>query len=80
MLNADHAPYFETCPRCGEGGLERLKTHAYCVNCNYDEIHASEEIGVIPQWALDALKSGKSKAAIHSLPQKRKEPDLESAV
>ena len=55
MLRADQAPYFETCPRCRVGGLERLKTHTYCVNCNYEEV-GSSEIGAIPQWAIDAIK------------------------
>lgn len=55
MLKADQAPYFEKCPRCGVGGLETLKTHALCVNCNYEEIY-DDEICVIPRWALDAIK------------------------
>jgi hypothetical protein len=37
------------------GGLETLKTHAFCVNCNYEEIY-SDELCAIPQWALDAVK------------------------
>ncbi len=55
MLNADRAPYFATCPRCGVGGLERLKTHAFCVNCNYEEIYGSE-LCALPQWALASIK------------------------
>lgn len=55
MLNADQAPYFDVCPRCGEGGLETLKTHAFCVNCNYEEIY-DDELCVIPRWALSAVK------------------------
>jgi hypothetical protein len=39
MLNADTAPYFCTCPRCGVGGLEHLPTHSHCVNCLYVEDH-----------------------------------------
>lgn len=54
MLKADQAPYFETCPRCGVGGLETLKTHAFCVNCNYEEIY-DDEFCVTPRWALDAI-------------------------
>lgn len=34
-LKADCLPVFETCPRCGHDGFERLSTHGYCVECNY---------------------------------------------
>lgn len=54
MLNADKAPYFDTCPRCGVGGLETLKTHAFCVNCNYEEIY-NDELCIVPQWVIDVL-------------------------
>jgi hypothetical protein len=77
MLNADTAPYFESCPRCGVGGLERLSTHAYCVNCNYEEINFATELCAIPQWAIDALKSVKPKSVVRDLRDKRKERDLE---
>ncbi len=79
MLNADQAPYFDTCPRCGEGGLETLSTHAYCVNCNYEVIH-SEELCVIPQWAIDALKTAKPRSIVRELRTREKELALESAV
>lgn len=59
MLNADRAPYFETCPRCGDGGLQRLTTHSYCVGCNYSDVIDDEPFLVIPQWALDALRADK---------------------
>ncbi len=26
---------FHRCPRCWEAAYEVLKTHCYCVNCNY---------------------------------------------
>jgi hypothetical protein len=68
MLKADQAPYFQTCPRCGIGGLERLTTHAFCVNCNYEEIY-SDELCAIPQWALDAVKAAAKKNRVHSLRQ-----------
>ena len=55
MLNADVAPYFQTCPRCHEGGLEVLQTHAHCVNCNYEEIFGSDEICAIPEWVHEIL-------------------------
>lgn len=42
MLNADRAIVFEKCPRCGEHGLERLRTHTHCVNCNFFEDYTKE--------------------------------------
>lgn len=66
MLRADQAPYFETCPRCGMGGLDRLKTHAYCVNCNYDEYY-QDEICPVPQWVIDVLKAEKPKSNVKQL-------------
>jgi hypothetical protein len=56
MLNADTAPRFETCPRCGDGGLEVLETHSYCVGCNYSGDSGSHELVAIPDWAVKALK------------------------
>ena len=54
MLNADRVPYFATCPRCSCGSFERLRTHAFCVNCNYVET-SSDEIGALPNWVSAAL-------------------------
>lgn len=80
MLRADQAPYFETCPRCGIGGLERLKTHAFCVNCNYEEIY-SDELCVIPQWALDAVKAAGRRPSVHKLqPVEKAQPVLVPAA
>ncbi len=61
MLNADQAPYFHTCPRCGVGGLERLSTHAYCFECNYSESYDEGEFLAIPKWVLETLKAEKPK-------------------
>jgi hypothetical protein len=80
MLNADRAPYFHSCPRCGDGGLQRFRTHAYCVNCNYEEIYQSDELCVIPQWAIEALKTAKPKSIIQEIRSEEKEYALESAV
>ena len=81
MLKADQAPDFLSCPRCGVGGLERLTTHAFCVNCNYEEIY-SDDLCVIPQWAIEALKTAKPKSIVRELREKEKENEvaLESAV
>ena len=70
---------FCNCPRCGERGLEKLRTHAFCVNCNYDEIY-SDELCVIPQWAIDALKTVKPKSIVLEIRAKEKEYALASAV
>jgi hypothetical protein len=43
------------CPRCGEVGLERFKTHSFCVNCNYEEISTVGLVS-IPEWALKACE------------------------
>ena len=55
MLNADSVPYFETCRRCGVGGLERLSTHIHCVNCQYWE-GEDDDYYQIPRWAIDFFK------------------------
>lgn len=58
MLSADTAPYFHTCPRCGEGALERLATHDHCINCNYTGDELSQENDGLSTlcWALEAYK------------------------
>ncbi len=68
MLNADRAPYFATCPRCGEGGLERLKTHAYCVNCNYGEVYDSGELVSIPPWVREHFAAKRKRCEVVELP------------
>ncbi len=80
MLNADTAPYFNTCPRCGAGGFECLKTHSYCVDCNYspDLLSYHESSGddlPIPPWAAKAYKqiqSNKKRKVIELVPQDKK--------
>lgn len=47
--------YLRTCPRCNERGYEVLKTHAYCVSCNFspdlmDQSRTSDDLP-IPAWA-----------------------------
>ena len=47
--------YLRTCPRCNERGYEVLKTHAFCVSCNYspdlmDRPMSSDNLP-IPGWA-----------------------------
>ena len=58
MLNADRAPYFETCPRCGEGGFESLSTHSHCVGCQkwLGEDDEYDQYDQVPRWAIDFFK------------------------
>ncbi len=79
MLNADQAPHFKTCPRCGTGGLETLRTHSFCVDCNYEEIY-SDELCVVPQWALDVLKPTKAKSVVREPSANKEELPLKNAV
>lgn len=74
-----HMSKFSDCPRCGERGFEKLRTHAFCVNCNYEEIY-SDELCVIPQWAIDAIKAAKSKTVTRELRAEENTYVLESAV
>lgn len=37
-LNADSRMSFQNCPRCGEQGYEKLRTHSHCVSCNYFDV------------------------------------------
>lgn len=65
MLKADQAPYFETCPRCGAGGLEILKSHCFCVNCNYSEWRSdSDSEFILPDWVFETLGLNKKKFVI----------------
>jgi hypothetical protein len=80
MLNADRAPYFENCPRCGDGGLQQFSTHSYCVSCNYSDVYYQAYNLPIPQWAFDALKTAGKKSKKPSLaliPPKNMNPDME---
>ncbi len=67
------------CPRCGEHTLDRFQTHSYCANCNYDKIYVNEFL-VIPQWALEILKTVKTKAIICELQPEKQEFKFESAI
>lgn len=68
MLNADRAVRLGCCPRCGTGGFESLRSHSYCLDCNYMEIPESDEMLVRPQWVLNFLKP----------PKKSKRPEEEN--
>jgi hypothetical protein len=49
------------------------------VNCNYDEVH-SDELCVVPQWAMDVLKTVKPKSVVRELLPREKEYALGNAV
>ncbi len=80
MLNADRSPYFKSCPRCGVGGFETLRTHAFCINCNYAENYQSDEFCVIPQWALEVLKNARPKSVVRQLRSEETNLELENAI
>lgn len=46
--------YWRTCPRCNDSCYEVLRTHAYCVSCNYspdlvDRPMSTDDLP-IPTW------------------------------
>lgn len=50
---------FTFCPRCNSRTLENLKTHSYCIDCNYcPDLSEQAEEKAIPDWALEALRNG----------------------
>ena len=52
---------FTFCPRCGERTLQNLKTHSFCIECNYSPtLDGQENEPLIPDWALAALRNGGS--------------------
>ena len=49
------------CPRCDERAYEELRTHSYCICCNYcidllDQSKTSDEHLLIPAWANEISK------------------------
>lgn len=65
--------YFKTCPRCNDRGYEVLKTHAYCVSCNYspDLLYrkpmSSDDLP-IPEWAAKAVREQSAPAPNNIIP------------
>lgn len=81
--------YFSKCPRCNEKSYERLKTHSYCVCCNYSpdldsyKKPTADELP-IPPWAAKAVKNIKTPKASDNLPNTpptddNSSPDKEAA-
>ncbi len=79
LLSDEVSLKFDMCPRCGSHALEKLSTHSYCVNCNYEEVKF-EASSYIPKWAADSFKSVKPKSLLRSIKVENEEPDLEHAV
>ncbi len=54
----DQIPMFSSCPRCGERGLDILKTHSFCVLCDFSpDLAPGADDCAVPQWALEAIKN-----------------------
>lgn len=53
----DKIPVFSICPSCGLEGFDRLKTHAYCVQCNYSPDF--DEGPNIPPWVFKYIQETK---------------------
>ena len=54
--NSDWVMRFCRCPRCGANGLEILKEHSYCVDCNYCPDIDERRERPVPEWALQVLR------------------------
>ena len=54
-LAEDEVRDFGKCDRCGEKGLEKFKTHIYCVSCNYSESFRTRE-----DAALESIRFAKN--------------------
>jgi hypothetical protein len=46
---------FGRCPRCTAYAYEYLRTHSYCVNCNYSPDYEYTEPDV-PKYAIECVK------------------------
>lgn len=82
--------YFKICPRCNDRGYEVLKTHAYCVSCNYSpdllyRTKISSDNLPIPEWAAKAARKQSVPApnniiSINTKIRKPKDTDFEGGV
>ena len=72
-LNADQRLSFHSCPRCGEHGFEKLRTHNHCVGCNYFEIietHSYENQSLMCDEIMKDLNSKLKTKSIKKLDTK----------
>ena len=79
MLSDEVSLKFDMCPRCGTHALEKLSTHSYCVNCNYEEVKF-EASSYIPKWATESFKTVKPKSLIRLVKPAQEEFELERVV
>ena len=54
----DQIPVFSMCPHCGEKAYDRLRTHAYCAECNYSPDF--DEGPAVPEWAIRYARETKA--------------------
>ncbi len=57
--------YLKNCPRCTERSYEVLRTHSYCINCNYSsDVMNRESMSTnnlpIPEWAAKVASERRS--------------------
>lgn len=79
LLSDEISLKFDMCPRCGTHALEKLSTHSYCVNCNYEEIKF-EPSSFIPKWASESFKTVKPKSQLRLIKPPQEEPEFNRAV
>lgn len=49
---------FTFCPRCDSRAYQILKTHSFCIECNYSPtLDGAEDEPLIPAWALESLRN-----------------------
>lgn len=73
------------CPRCNEKTYELLKTHSYCLCCNYspdliDYRRKSADDLPIPPWAAEAVMEVKIEIEKHFAQEKNKKNQTKKAA
>lgn len=73
------------CPRCNEKTYEQLKTHSYCLCCNYspdlvEHRSSSAEDLPIPPWASEAVLETKTEIDRHLSQEKNKKNQTKKAA
>ena len=71
--------FLDPCPRCGERGFEALKTHSYCVSCNYAPEFEREFYLQVPNEVVMILGEPKVKKDFHSAQLAKTSPDRSAA-
>ena len=53
--------FLRECPRCGTSGFESLRTHGFCVECNYSpDLQGKQPEPIIPRWAIKFIEASKT--------------------